>query len=70
MKGPKFKKLLRTVGLNQVTGARFLGLSLRQVQRIAAEEYELDRAASLLLLTMEHWRLKPHHVDPTWNQGP
>jgi len=66
MKGPRFKNLLRTVGLNQVTAARFLGRSLRQIQRIAADEYELDRAASLLLLTMEHWKLKPHHIDPTW----
>jgi hypothetical protein len=69
MKGTKFKKLLTNVGLNQVTGARFLGLSLRHVQRIAAEEYELDRAAALLLLTMEHWNLRPHHVDPTWKDG-
>ena len=70
MKGNQFKKLLRTVGLNQVTAARFLGISLRQVARIAAEEYELDRAASLLLLTMEHWKLKPHHIDPTWKESP
>jgi hypothetical protein len=69
MKGNKFRNLLTNVGLNQVTGARFLGLSLRQVQRIVAEEYELDRRGSLLLLTMEHWRLKPHHVDPTWEDG-
>ena len=70
MKGNHFKKVLRNVGLNQVTGARFLGLSLRQVARIAAEEYELDRAAALLLLTMEHWKLKPHHIDPTWKEHP
>lgn len=71
MKGTQFKNTIKKVGLkDQGQAARFLGISHRQVQRIAAGEYDLDRGHSLLLLTMDHWDLKPRHIDALWKEGP
>jgi hypothetical protein len=55
LRGERFRRVLREVGLTDLrVAARFLGLSLRQTQRISRGSYAASTAASKLLLLMFH----------------
>lgn len=55
----KFKTMLLAVGLNQTTGARYLGMSVRTVRRMTAGTGKVPDAVMLLLHLM-----KKHDEEP------
>jgi hypothetical protein len=58
----RYAWLIERLGLNQSSAARFLGISLRQSQRIAAGERRIEPAPAMLLETMVAQRLAPDDV--------
>lgn len=62
MKGAAFKRACAAVGLSVYAAAPFLGISLRQAQRIAAGEYEAPESAAKLLRLMVRLGLKAPEV--------
>jgi len=57
----EYERLLAALGLNQSSGARFLGVSDRTSRRYVAGEAEVPVAAVKLLRLMLHLRLGPRH---------
>jgi DNA-binding transcriptional regulator YiaG len=54
-----FKEMLLSCGFNQTTAARYFGLSLRTVRRMAAGTAKVPGAVALLLHLM-----RKHNEDP------
>lgn len=63
MTGDEFKRALKRVGLSVYASAPFLGMSLRQCQRIAAGEYEAPLAVAKLLTLMWRHKLQAKDLD-------
>jgi hypothetical protein len=57
----EYERLLAALGLNQSSGARFLGVSDRTSRRYVAGEAEVPASAVKLLRLMLHLRLGPRH---------
>lgn len=62
MKGDDFKAACKAVGLSVYAAAPFLGMSLRQAQRIAAGEYAAPEAVAKLLRLMARLKVSPKDV--------
>jgi hypothetical protein len=58
MSGDQFKRALERVGLNVNAAAPFLGISLRQLRRIAAGDYQAPEAVRKLLKLMARDKLQ------------
>ena len=65
----EYERLLAALGLNQSSGARFLGISDRTSRRYVAGEAEVPAAAVKLLRLMLHLRLGPRHRIAPRPQG-
>ena len=65
----EYERLLAALGLNQSSGARFLGVSDRTSRRYVAGEAEVPAAAVKLLRLMLHLRLGPRHRIAARPQG-
>ena len=65
----EYERLLAALGLNQSSGARFLGISDRTSRRYVAGEAEVPAAAVKLLRLMLHLRLGPRHRIAARPQG-
>ena len=65
----EYERLLAALGLNQSSGARFLGVSDRTSRRYVAGEAEVPAAAVKLLRLMLHMRLGPRHRAAPRPQG-
>jgi len=65
----EYERLLAALGLNQSSGARFLGISSRTSRRYAAGEVEVPASAVKLLRLMLHLRLGPRHRIAPRTQG-
>jgi len=65
----EYERLLAALGLNQSSGARFLGISDRTSRRYVAGEAEVPAASVKLLRLMLHLRLGPRHRIAARPQG-
>jgi len=65
----EYERLLAALGLNQSSGARFLGVSDRTSRRYVAGEAEVPASAVKLLRLMLHLRLGPRHRIAARPQG-
>jgi len=54
---------LARLKLNQSSGARFLGISARHMRKIVAGEYQLSKAAGMLLRVMIRHKLTTADVE-------
>lgn len=61
--GARFKELLARAGMSQPALARWLGLSLRQVNRVAVGHYVAPASVVKLLRVMVRHRLTTGDVD-------
>jgi Meiotically Up-regulated Gene 113 (MUG113) protein len=62
MSSEQYRAALDTVGLNQVTAGKCLGISLRTSQNYATGKAEIPLAVASLLRLMVLWQLKPEDV--------
>jgi len=65
----EYERLLAALGLNQSSGARFLGVSDRTSRRYVAGEAEVPASSVKLLRLMLHLRLGTRHRDKPRPQG-
>jgi hypothetical protein len=65
----EYERLLAALGLNQSSGARFLGVSDRTSRRYVAGEAEVPASSVKLLRLMLHLRLGPRHRIAARPQG-
>lgn len=62
MSADQFKTALSTLGLNQVTAGKCLGVSLRTSQNYAAGKADVPLAIASLLRIMVLWQLTPEDI--------
>lgn len=64
-----FKAVLAELGLNQTTGAAFLGIGDRTSRRYASGEIEIPEATAMLLLLMAKTKTTPKRALALLNPG-